>query len=89
MKSAWTAGENDNDYPILEGSDGWKNWQRLGIARGLTRLYGAIGGGDSVPLTVDMTVTFSETGNLNVSIDVDGETDSTPTCTAKSPGGAG
>ena len=85
-ESVWTAGD-DNDYPILEGSDGWKNWQRLGVARGLTRLYGAIGGGDSVPLTVDMTVTFSETGNLNVSIDVDGETDSTPTCTAKSPGG--
>ena len=85
-ESVWTAGD-DNDYPILEGSDGWKNWQRLGLARGLTRLYGAIGGGDSVPLTVDMTVTFSETGNLNVSIDVDGETDSTPTCTAKSPGG--
>ena len=85
-ESVWTAGD-DNDYPILEGSDDWKNWQRLGLARGLTRLYGAIGGGDSVPLTVDMTVTFSETGNLNVSIDVDGETDSTPTCTAKSPGG--
>ena len=85
-ESVWTAGD-DNDYPILEGSDGWKNWQRLGLARGLTRLYGAIGGGDSVPLTVDMTVTFSDTGNLNVSIDVDGETDSTPTCTAKSPGG--
>ena len=85
-ESVWTAGD-DNDYPILEGSDGWKNWQRLGLARGLTRLYGAIGGGDSVPLTVDMTVTFSDTGNLNVSIDVDGETTSTPTCTAKSPGG--
>ena len=85
-ESVWTAGDN-NDYPILEGSDDWKNWQRLGIARGLTRLYGAIGGGDSVPLTVDMTVTFSDTGNLNVSIDVDGETTSTPTCTAKSPGG--
>ena len=82
----WTTGDS-NDYPILEGSDDWKNWQRLGLARGLTRLYGAVTGGDSVPLTLDMTVTFSDTGNLNVNIDVDGETDSTPTCTAKSPGG--
>ena len=87
-ESVWTAGD-DNDYPILEGSDGWKNWQRLGLARGLTRLYGAIGGGDSVPLTVDMTVTFPNTGDLSVSIDVNGERDLTPTCTAKSPAGDG
>ena len=87
-ESVWTAGD-DNDYPILEGSDGWKNWQRLGLARGLTRLYGAIGGGDSVPLAVDMTVTFPNTGDLSVSIDVNGERDLTPTCTAKSPAGDG
>ena len=86
--NTWTTGDS-NDYPILEGSDDWKNWQRLGIARGLTRLYGAIGGGDSVPLTVDMTVTFSDTGALNARIDVNGERDLTPTCTAKSPAGAG
>ena len=84
----WTTGDS-NDYPILEGSDDWKNWQRLGLARGLTRLYGAVTGGDSVPLTLDMTVTFSDTGNLNVNIDVDGETDSTPTCTAKPSGEIG
>ena len=87
-ESVWTAGD-DNDYPILEGSDGWKNWQRLGLARGLTRIYGAIGGGDSVPLAVDMTVTFPNTGDLSVSIDVNGERDLTPTCTAKSPAGDG
>ena len=87
-ESVWTAGD-DNDYPILEGSDDWKNWQRLGLARGLTRLYGAIGGGDSVPLTVDMTATFPNTGDLSVSIDVNGERDLTPTCTAKSPAGDG
>ena len=84
----WTTGDS-NDYPILEGSDDWKNWQRLGLARGLTRLYGAVTGGDSVLLTLDMTVTFSDTGNLNVNIDVDGETDSTPTCTAKPSGEIG
>ena len=84
----WTTGDS-NDYPILEGSDDWKNWQRLGLARGLTRLYGAVTGGDSVPLTLDMTVTFSDTTFLNVSIDVDGETDLTPTCTAKPSGEIG
>ena len=86
--NTWTAGDN-SDYPILEGSDDWKNWQRLGLARGLTRLYGAINGGDSVPLTVDMTVTFSDTGALNARIDVNGEAALTPTCTAKSPAGDG
>ena len=84
----WTTGDS-NDYPILEGSDDWKNWQRLGLARGLTRLYGAVTGGASVPLTLDMMVTFSDTTLLNVSIDVDGETDSTPTCTAKPSGEIG
>ena len=84
----WTTGDS-NDYPILEGSDDWKNWQRLGLARGLTRLYGAVTGGDSVPLTVDMTVTFSDTGALNARIDVNGEAALTPTCTAKSPAGDG
>ena len=86
--NTWTAGDN-NDYPILEGSDDWKNWQRLGLARGLTRLYGAGTNGVSVQLTVDMMVTFSESGVLNASIDVDGETDLTPTCEAKSPTGDG
>ena len=85
----WTTGDS-NDYPILEGSDDWKNWQRLGITRGLTRLYGAINGGDSVPLTVDMTVTFSDTtGDLNARIDVNGEAPLTPTCTAKPSGEIG
>ena len=73
----------DADFPILAGDEVWKNWQRLGVASGLTRVYGGIENAD-MRLTAGETVKFAAPkGDFVVRIDTNGEAPaaaSNPTC---------
>ena len=89
--SEFSATDAAADFPLLAGDEDWENWQRLGAASGLTRIYAGIGDATAL-LTAGATATFPASGELLVRIDANGlaaddpdreDATSTPTCAAR------
>ena len=89
--SEFSATDAAADFPLLAGDEDWENWQRVGAASGLTRIYAGIGDAAAL-LTAGATATFQESGELLVRIDANGlaaddpdheDATSTPTCAAR------
>ena len=89
--SEFSATDAAADFPLLAGDEDWENWQRLGAASGLTRIYAGIGDAAAL-LTAGATATFPASGELLVRIDTNGlaaddpdheDATSTPTCAAR------
>ena len=89
--SEFSATDAAADFPLLAGDEDWENWQRVGAASGLTRIYAGIGDATAL-LTAGATATFPASGELLVRIDANGlaaddpdheDATSTPTCAAR------
>ena len=89
--SEFSATDAAADFPLLAGDEDWENWQRVGAASGLTRIYAGIGDAAAL-LTAGATATFPASGELLVRIDANGlaaddpdheDATSTPTCAAR------
>ena len=69
--SEFSATDAAADFPLLAGDEDWENWQRVGAASGLTRIYAGIGDATAL-LTAGATATFPASGELLVRIDANG-----------------